>query len=150
MGSFHWLVENWFTLLNAVGVIGGLFFTGFSLRSETKTRQISNLITLTKNHREIWAELLRNPKLARVLNAAPNRVKPSVSCEEEVFVSLVIQHLNSVYRAMGDDLAIKPEKLRQDVGWFFALPIPQAVWVKLKVLQDDDFVKFVEACRERR
>jgi hypothetical protein len=42
MGSLRWLTENWFTLLNVVGVIGGLFFTGYSLRSETKTRRIAN------------------------------------------------------------------------------------------------------------
>ena len=45
MGSLHWLAQNWFTLLNAIGVVGGLLFTGHSLRSETKTRRIANLLS---------------------------------------------------------------------------------------------------------
>ena len=62
-----WFSENWFNLFSAVGIIGGLLFTAVSLRSETKTRRISNLLTLTQNHRELWAEMFRRPGLERVL-----------------------------------------------------------------------------------
>jgi hypothetical protein len=39
------------------------------------------------------------------------------------------------------------EGLRQDIRWFFSLPIPKAVWEKIKERQDTKFAKFVEACR---
>ena len=68
MGSLRWLAENWFTLLNAVGVIGGLFFTGHSLRSETKTRRIANLLSLTDGHRDIWKQVFTRPQLSCILD----------------------------------------------------------------------------------
>jgi hypothetical protein len=40
----------------------------------------------------------------------------------------------------------KPEGLRKDIERFFSLPIPQAVWARVKSLQDAPFVKFVERC----
>lgn len=146
MGSLHWLTENWFTLLNAVGVIGGLFFTGHSLRSETKTRRIANLLSLTQGHRDIWKQVFTHPQLSRILD--PNAdISSPVTREEEIFVNLVIQHLSVVFHAMRDELTIKPEGLRRDVAFYFSLPIPHAVWEKLKVLQNDKFIAFVEQCR---
>ncbi len=147
MGSLRWLTENWFTLLNAVGVIGGLLFTGVSLRSETKTRRIANLLSLTEGHREIWKQVFTHSQLGRVLDATADTSARPMTREEEIFVNLVIQHLSVVFHALRDELTIKPEGLRRDVWWFFSLPIPRAVWDKMKVLQNDKFVSYVESCR---
>jgi len=38
---------HWLDLLNAVGVVASLLFTAFSIREETKTRRVGNLLTLT-------------------------------------------------------------------------------------------------------
>jgi hypothetical protein len=65
-----WASQNWFNLFSAIGIMAGLSFTTYSLRSETKTRQIANLLTITANHREIWKEFLNNPKLARIRDAS--------------------------------------------------------------------------------
>ena len=148
MGSLHWLTENWFEVLSAVGVIGSLFFTGHSLRSETKTRRIANLLSLTQGHRDIWRQLFAYPQLSRILDPNANADDSSVTREEEIFVNLVIQHLSVVFHAMRDELTIKPEGLRRDVWWFFSLPIPLAEWEKTKLLQNDKFVAFVEQCRK--
>ena len=147
MGSLRWLAENWFTLINAVGVIGGLFFTGHSLRSETKTRRIANLLSLTQGHRDIWKQVFTHPQLSRVLDPRTDASRKPVTREEEIFINLVIQHLSVVFHAMRDELTIKPEGLRRDVWWFFSLPIPLTVWDKTKALQNDKFVAFVESCR---
>lgn len=147
MGGLRWIIENGFTLLNAVGVVGGLLFTGISLRSETKTRRVANLLTLTQNHRALWSEYFRNPQLARVLDALADTGKQPVNRDEEIFVNLVIQHLSSVFHALRDELVVKPEGLRRDVWWFFSLPIPLVVWERAKVLQNNAFVAFVEQCR---
>ncbi len=147
MQSLRWLAENWFIYLNALGVVGGLFFTGYSLHSETKTRKIANLLTLTQSHRDIWNAVIHEPKLNRVLAIRVNIERDPVTREEEIFVTLVIQHLSVVFHAMRDELTIPPEGLRRDVWQFFSLPIPQAVWNRVKVLQNDAFVAYVEACR---
>ena len=147
MGSLRTLAENWFNLLNAVGIVGGLFFTGYSLHSETKTRRIANLLSLTQAHRDIWKQLLAYPRLGRILDPNADTSGKTVTQEEEIFVNLVILHLSVVFHAMRDELTIKPEGLRRDVWWFFSLPIPLAVWEKMKVLQNDRFIAFVESCR---
>ena len=97
MGGFHWIVENWVTALNTVGVVSGLFFTAASFRSEAKTRRVANLLTITKNHRDIWADFYRNPELARVLDVSADVAKQPVTRDEEIFVNLVILHLSSVF-----------------------------------------------------
>lgn len=147
MGIWGWLANNSFNLLSAVGVIGSLWFTSISLRSETKTRRISNLIAITANHRDVWKVFLANNELARVRDAFANTAKQPITDAERIFVNMVIQHINSVYFAMNDQLVIKVEGLRRDIAQFFSLPIPSEVWEKIKVLQNDEFVAFVEACR---
>ena len=147
MGVWGWIFQNWFGLFSTVGITGGLWFTAVSLHSETKTRRIANLLTITANHREIWKELLHRPELARVLDASANVTKQPVTRAEEIFVNMIILHISSVYYAMNDELVIKLEGLRRDVAQFLSLPIPKAVWEKTKVLQNDALVRFIEECQ---
>lgn len=147
MGIWGWLAENSFNLLSAGGVIGSLWFTSVSLRSETKTRRISNLIAITGNHRDVWKVFLTNKELARVRDPSANTANQPITDDERIFVNMVIQHINSVYFAMNDQLVVKVEGLRRDIAQFFSLPIPSEVWEKIKVLQNDEFVAFVESCR---
>ena len=141
------VITNWFTILSALGIAGGLFFNGYALRSDTKTRRVANLLILAEGHRDIWKEQLKYPALARVLDPVVNLSNEPVTLSEEIFVNLVIQHLNVVFHTMRDELTISPEGLRRDVSEFFSLPIPASVWNKFKVLQNDQFVEFVEACQ---
>ncbi len=138
---------SWLDLLNAVGVVASLLFTAFSIREETKTRRISNLLTLTSNHREVWSLLYREPGLDRVLRPNVDLRKEPVTLHEELLVNFVFRQLDATYRAMQDGLFVRPEGMRRDVAWFFALPIPSAVWEKFRPWQDAEFVAYVEACR---
>jgi hypothetical protein len=147
MGFWGWFSHNSFDLISAVGVIASLCFTASSLRSETKTRRISNLLAVTANHREVWRIFLTNKELVRIRDATANPLTQPVTDAERIFVNLVIQHVNSVYRATNDQLFVKLEGLRRDIAQFFALPIPRDVWEKVKTTQNDDFVAFVESCR---
>ncbi len=147
MGVGEWISQNWFDLFSSAGIIGGLWFTAVSLHSETKTRRVANLLTITANYREVWKEFFRSPELARVIEPLADVAKRPVTSEEEFFVSMVISHTSSMYEALKDELVTKQEGLRRDVGSFFSLPIPQAVWKKMKIFQNGDFVVFVEKCR---
>lgn len=147
MGIQEWIFQNIFNLLTAIGIIGGLWFTAVSLRSEAKTRRIANLLTIIANHREVWKGFSNDSALARVLDASADPVKQPVTEAEETFVNLVILHISSAYYAMKDELVVKLDGLRRDVAEFFSLPIPGTVWEKSKILQNDDFVAFVESCR---
>ena len=132
-------------LFSSAGIIGGLWFTAVSLHSETKTRRIANLLTLTANYREIWKEFFRSPELARVIEPSANVAKKPVTPAEEFFVHMIISHTSSVYEALKDELLTKQEGLRRDVRSFFSLPVPKAVWIKTKLLQNHDFAAFIES-----
>lgn len=112
----------------------------------TRGRRIANLIDLTAGHRDIWAQFDRRPQLARVLNPKADVTRKAVTDSERIFVTLIILHLSSVYHTLENALSVTPEGLRQDVKSLFSLPIPNAVWEKMKTLQDQEFVRFVDEC----
>jgi len=142
MELWGWLANNSFNLLSAVGVIGSLWFTAVSLRSATRTQRIANLLAITANHRDVWSVFLNHPELVRVRDASADTTKQPITHAERVFVNMVIQHINSVYCAMTEQLVVKVEGLRRDIAQFFSLPIPREVWESAKVLQNDPKVKY--------
>jgi hypothetical protein len=143
----QWLNENWLNLFSSVGIIGSLWFTAVSLHSETKTRRVSNLLSVTANHREIWKIYLDDKQLARIRDASADTREQPITEAERVFVGLVIHHISTVYFSTKDQLVVKFEGWRRDIAQFLSLPIPREVWDKIKVLQNDDFAAFVESCR---
>ena len=140
----QWLSENWFNLLSAVGIIGSLWFTAVSLRSDAKTRRVANLLTITANYREIWKQYFSNPELARVLDPSADVAAQPVTPAEELFVVQIIIHVSNVFYAMKDDLFIAQDGSRRDIAQFFSLPVPEAVWRKSKPLQNQDFAAFID------
>ena len=103
---------------------------------------------MTANHREVWKELLHRPELARVVDPSADVTKQLISPVEQAFVNMVVLHTSSVYEALKNELVVKQQGLRRDVGLFFSLPIPRFVWEKIKLFQNADFVAFVEKCRQ--
>src|SRR3982074_2690099 len=118
-----WIISNWFTVLSEIVAVASLLFTAVSLRSETKARQIGNLLSLTQNHREIWSLPILKPGLNRVLEPLSDLEAQPVTMEEKIFVNLVIQQLSSAFQALNRGLDVKIEKINEDVREFFSLPI---------------------------
>ena len=145
MGIGEWISQNFFNILSAAGIIGGLWFTAVSLRSETKTRRVANLLTITANHQEVWKEFFGKPELARVIEPSADVEKQPVTPVEEFFVHMVISNTSSMYEALKDELVTKQDGLRRDVKSFFSLPIPKAVWTTTKLLQNQDFAAFIDS-----
>ncbi|MBU6401585.1 MAG: hypothetical protein KGS61_14810, partial [Verrucomicrobia bacterium] len=145
-GGIGWIAEHWFEALQSAGIIAGLILTCIALRQDIKVRRISNLIAVTAEHRDIWSKLYQKPELARVLDAAADPERTPVAQEEELFITMLVLHLYSVFRAVEGGLYLKLEGLEKDVAMFFSLPLVRVVWTKLKPLQDEEFVRFVEAC----
>ena len=140
-----WLAQNWFTLLQSIGILAGLLFNAMALRADTKSRRATNLITFTAHHRELWSRFAGDPGLARVLDPNADLEGRPLTQAEELFTRDLILHLNSAFHAMDEGLLIAMEGLPGDVRGFFSLPIPQAVWDGLRPLQDREFVRFVES-----
>jgi hypothetical protein len=145
MGFTNWIAEHWFDLLQTVGIVGTLLFTAFTTRRDERARRIGNSIAINEHYRQIWKELYERPRLARVLARDVDLEKEPISMEEELFVTMLILHLGTVYRAMKHGEFVKLEGLQRDVKEFFILPIPTAIWKKVGSFQDENFAKFVES-----
>jgi hypothetical protein len=144
MGVFQWLGQNWFELLQTVGIIASLLFTAYAMRRDEKARQISNLSAIKQDYIAIWNTLYERPELARVLDRTVDLNRHPVSTAEWLFVKLLILHLDSVHRAIKAGLFVSVEGMQRDIEEFFKSPIPKAVWDKLRPLQDKEFVRFIE------
>ena len=140
-----WLSGHWFQLLQSIGIIAGLTFTGWNIRLVAKARQLSNLFELTKSHREIWSKVFGNPGLHRVLQRDLDLQVNPVTLEEQVFVTLMILHLSALFEARKSKSMPQLERLEDDLRDFMGLPIPQTVWTEMKHYQNAPFVAFVEA-----
>lgn len=144
-----WLQHNWFSALQAIGIIGGLVFTAVSIRQATQARKVSDLLTLTEQHRELWDEVYKRLDLGRVLDPAADLVAKPVTVTEERFLNEVIVHVNTGWQLAKNGSLLTLESLAADVRGLFSLPIPRAVWKESRGIRDPAFVEFVEGCLER-
>jgi len=146
MGEINWLWQNWLNLFQTVGIVGALVFTGFALFLDGRSRRAGDLIRLTDRHRELWERMSMEPQLARILDPSVDIAKAPATREEELFVIFVILHLSDNYFVIKAAFFEAPRGLRKDIELFFSLPLPRAVWKKVRDLQDEPFVEFVEDC----
>jgi hypothetical protein len=146
MLSSTWLAHNWFAWVQTVALAGALFLIAAAIFLDARARRVSNLIQLTEQHRTLWERMYSQPDLARILETNPDLVESPVTPEEETFVIFIIFHLNNTYYGIKSGFFRKLRGLRKDIERFFSLPIPHAVWKKVRDLQDESFVKFVESC----
>jgi hypothetical protein len=147
MGILQWASQNWFFLLQGAGIIGGLLFTGLALRMDAKERRNSNTLTIAQEHRELWANFYKRPEWSRVLDPKADLASQPVTHKEEMFILQLVVHLNTALEVLKPGkFAPTDEALRQDIRWFFSLPIPEAIWNLAKTRQDSGFVRFVQDC----
>jgi hypothetical protein len=140
----YWIAENWFSLLQGIGIISSLIFTGLAFRRTDKSIRVENLNILTTRHRDIWAEYSSNPDLRRILKDDINLRRAPITRTEEKFLQALILHLSSSYEAIRNGLLDKPDGLERDIQNFFTKPMPRAMWLRSRPLQNKDFVDFVE------
>jgi hypothetical protein len=146
MGYFDGI--RWFDLLQSAGIIGSFLFAAYSTRKDNQARKISHLYATADRHREIWKSYRDRPTLSRVLEKTADLSNQPLSHEEELFVTGLIIHLDTVYRAMKAGMFVELEGLRTDMKEFFLLPVPKAVWQKYRPLRDAEFIEFVEGAWE--
>jgi hypothetical protein len=133
-------------MLLTSGIVAALVFCGLGFVLDVRAHRATNLIRLSERHRDLWEGIYTRPQLARILDPVVDLGKAPVSAEEELFMIFVILHLSDSYYALRAGFFPKPEGLRRDIRRFFGLPIPRAVWQKVRAMQDRPFVKFVEEC----
>lgn len=143
MELIHFITSHGIDSLGTFAIIASLLFTAFEVRHLERAQRITNLLTLTKHHREIWTQVLDRPELSRILDPKADLKETPVTTEESLFVTFAILHLQAAFRASEAKMLIPPDALSKDIAWFFSLPIPKAVWQRTKSMQDGDFLHFV-------
>jgi len=143
MDLLSWLQDNGFALQNTVTVVG-LFFAGFALLVDAKTRRVGNLLEFTKQHRELWTWIHSRPDLRRIFDHQVDLLNQPITEEERRSVNFIILHFAANYRAAKEGTFKLPQKIGLDVQGFFGRPIPRAVWETMRKFHEDDYVRFIE------
>ena len=147
MGTyFHWLSDNWFPLIQTLGIIGGLVFTALSIRQSTNARKASDLLALTEQHRHLWNEVYSRPGLTRIYEEKIDLLANPVTVSEERFLNEVIVHFQTGWQLSCHGSLLTLQAMRADASTFFKLPLPHAVWQQTKKARDPNFVHFIESC----
>ena len=139
-----WLSANWFSLLQTLGIVGGLFFNAYALLLNSRVRKVDTLINITQQHRAIWLKFLESPSLRRIHETKPDLKKHPVTDEELIFVNLITLHLATVLVAVCKGIFPKPAGMDVDIKELFSLPIPHAVWNQTKTFRDPETIRYVE------
>lgn len=143
-GVTAFITRNWLEILQSVGIIGGLLTSAYTIHKNAQVQRVQNLFTLTKNHREIWSQVVEKPELARVLDPAVDLNRRPITDAERLFVLFLILHLASSFEATKHGMYFAEQGLRADVHEFFSRPIPHFVWGQIRKYQQPDFIKFVD------
>jgi hypothetical protein len=145
---FRWLGNNWFSLIQSVGIIAGLFFAAVAVRRETLTRRLSNLLALKAEHRELWERIAQDPKLTRLFSEETSLQSP-ISPQEEIFCRQIIVHSATAFSLIKDGTPLDSEALSADIGSFFSRAVPFEAWKRAKHAQSISFIAFVEEAISR-
>ncbi len=140
MESFSWFHVSFADLATIIG----LLFSGYGLFFNANETRVSNLLEVTKQHRELWTWIRSRPESSRLFDAHADITTEKVTEDERWSVNFVILHLAANYRAAKAGTYKLPEKLDTDIRSFFSRPVPNAVWNSVKRFQDTDFALFVE------
>ena len=145
-----WFFSDGTQLVESAGIIIGLFFTGFALRADARSRQADILIRLTEGHRALWTYQESRPELKRIFSPDVDIATAPLTPQEARFVQFFINHVVISYRARKLGLYATPEQLESDLREFFSRPVPLAAWQKLRRYQDGDFARYIDALIPRR
>ncbi len=141
-----WVQENWFSLVQTIGIVGGLLFTAISIRQATVARKASDLLNLTEQHRHLWNEVYSRPALSRIYAENVDLLAHPLTIQEERFLNEVIVHFQTGWQLASNGALLTLEAMAADARTFFRLPLPHTVWSRTKAARDPKFVRFIESC----
>src|SRR3954468_16019751 len=140
MGFLHWLQENWLDLFQTAAIVSGFV----AMSRDRRKEKVQNRIYFTERHGNLSRREVYDPKLTRVSQPVIELKASPLTPFEENHVRQKFHHLAATYYATKNGVYTQPTALPEDIRSYIALPIPKAVWRKMKKFLDPDFVRFVE------
>jgi len=141
-----WFRDNWFPVIQTLGIVGSLVFTALSIRQATNARKASDLLTLTEQHRHLWNEVYSRPGLTRIYEEKIDLLANPVTVAETLFLNEVIVHFHTGWQLSCHGSLLTLQAMKADARTFFKLPLPHAVWRQTTGTRDPKFVHFIDAC----
>jgi hypothetical protein len=143
-----WVKSEWFSIVQTVGVVGGLIFTGITISRDAKAKEAANALAFAERHRQFWREAIERPELRRIFSENADLLERRITAAERIFLNLAFVQYETGWNIAKkvDRSDLKP--LKSDVRKFFSLPLPQAVWKETKQFRNQRFVRFVEKTME--
>ena len=124
----------------------GTILAIITLRKNTKSTQIGNLLSITQSHRDIWSKALEDEDLTAILSGDFDI--SDITRKQRMFINFIILHFASSFEAQKRGALIKAEQLRMDANSFFNLPAPNYIWKHQQKFQNSQFRNFVNDCIE--
>ena len=140
---FAWAEQNWFGLIQSIGILGSLLLAGAAFRREARARRVSDTLLLNEQHRELWTELHRRPDLGRIMQDEVNFVAEPMSLAEREFLNLVIEHYRTGFLLAHEGIGNRLEVIQRDAEVFFKKPLPSRYWKETEQERDPEFVEFI-------
>ena len=146
-----WLEQNWFVLIQTLGIVGSIVLTACTVRRDTRARRLGDYLTVVTQHRELWSEAHRRPELARLFQTEIDLVAAPLTVAEEEYLNLIIDHYHTGWLLVREHVVLQAGVLAADARVFFRLPLPRHVWDRTRAARDPNFVRFIEeALRSQR
>lgn len=145
MGDFFWFEQNWFSLIQTIGILSGFLLAARSLALDRGIRKTEILMQLTESHREIWESFLDEANLESTLDPYRKVDTHPITFAEKRFVTSVILHMAMVHRASRHGVFQPWEGLKLDIREFLHLPVPGTVFENLRPYQEEEFLRFIDS-----
>jgi len=154
-GFSSWFKDNWFNIVQTLGILAGLRMTAAAANREAEARkrdaharEIMNIITLAEHHRDLWRGITEKPELRRIFKTDADVAKFPPTLDEELAINEAITHYMTGWRVATAGGVTTLEELGKDIRWFLSLPLPAAVWKKNSEFKNLQFVEFVNHALE--
>ena len=123
-GLSSWTGQNWFNLVQTLGIMGSLLMTAEAARQNAKTREIENLLTISDQHRELWSGVRHRSALERIFQESAKVLNAPITVEEDEFLNLATAHFLTSWRIARVGSMITLGELAADVHEFLIAPSP--------------------------
>ena len=143
MLEFPIVIVPWMQLLESLGIVGGLLFSGMALRSDVRSRKIDNHIKLAEGYRSIWSLVFADSSLDRIRRKDVDLNLFPITPSEDRIARFVLQNVLLAFEARRAGQLGDIGNLEADISAFLSNPIPRQVWGEIERFQPKPFRDFV-------